>query len=196
MNSEVLMNSVVQDIRYGARMLRAHRGFTIVAVLTLGLGIGANSAIFSVVNSVLLRPLPYNDSGRLVEIWETNPIKGWTDAPVASANLLDWQARNDVFEDIGAYIPGLKNFSLMSGDSPERLQGVIVTPNLFSVLGAAPLLGRSFLPDEQEEGKRDVIILSYALWQRSFGGNSGIIGQTVKISGANRTVVGIMPKGF
>lgn len=190
------MNSVVQDIRYGARMLRAHRGFTIVAVLTLGLGIGANSAIFSVVNSVLLRPLPYNDSGRLVEIWETNPIKGWTDAPVASANLLDWQARNDVFEDIGAYIPSLQNFSLMSGDSPERLQGVIVTPNLFSVLDAAPLLGRSFLPDEQEDGKRDVIILSYALWQRSFGGNPGIVGQAIKISGANRTVVGIMPKGF
>src|SRR6516225_617491 len=137
------MNSIVQDIRYGSRMLRGNPGFTIVAVLTLALGIGANSAIFSVVNSVLLRPLPYNDSGRLVEIWETNPIKGWTDAPVASANLLDWQAQNDVFEGIGAYIGSLQNFFIMSGDSAERLQGLIVTPNLFSVLGAEPLMGRS-----------------------------------------------------
>jgi predicted permease len=191
------MNSLMRDIRHGSRILRGNPGFAVVAVLTLALGIGANSAIFSVVDSVLLKPLPYDEPDRLVELWETNPIKGWTDAPVASANLLDWQNQNDVFEGIGAsFSGGMSNFSMMSADNPERHQGLGITPNLFPVLRARPLMGRVFAPDEQEEGKRNVVILSYGLWQRTFGGDPGIIGKTVTINDVGKTVVGVMPKGF
>src|SRR5215470_4538612 len=191
------MNALIRDIRHGARVLRSNPGFTVVAVITLAIGIGANSAIFSVVNSILLKPLAYEDADRLVELWETNPIKGWTNAPVAPANFLDWQKQNDVFEDIGAAFSGsLSNFSIVSEDYPERHQGMGITPNLFAVLRARPLLGRLFEPDEQEDAKRNVVILSYGLWQRSFGGDPRIIGRTVRINDTGKTVVGVMPRGF
>ena len=125
------MESLFKDIRYGFRMLAKKPGFTVVAAVTLALGIGANTAIFSVVNAVLLRPLPYREPGRLVEIWETNPIKAWTDAPVAPANFYDWEQQNDVFEGMANYSTAPGNFALTGKDEPERLRGQTISGNLF-----------------------------------------------------------------
>ena len=190
------MESLFKDIRYGFRMLAKKPGFTVVAALTLALGIGANTAIFSVVNAVLLRPLPYREPGRLVEIWETNPIKGWTDAPAAPANFYDWEKQNDVFEGMANYSPGPGNFSLTGKDEPERLRGQTVSGNLFSVLGVEASLGRTFFSEETWKGKHEVVILSYGLWKRRFGEDPNLIGQMISLGGKNYTVVGVMPDGF
>src|ERR1044071_8169155 len=139
------MDTLLQDLRYGVRMLMKRPAFTAVAVLTLALGIGANTAIFSVVNAVLLRPLPYRQPNRLVEIWETSPIKGWTDAPAAPANFYDWEQQNDVFEGLANYSPSAGNFALSGDAEPERVRGLSTSGNLFSLLGAEAALGRTFL---------------------------------------------------
>jgi predicted permease len=196
------MSTLFQDLRHAMRMMLKHRSFTVIAVLTLALGVGANTAIFSVVNGILLRPLPYRDSGRLVQFWETNPLKGWTQATVAPANLFDWQKRNQSFEGIAAYFgsdtkdAGLSNFFLTGAGEPERLQGLSVTGDLFSVLGVEAALGRTLAPEETWAGSNRVVVLSYRLWQRRFAGDSSIIGQNIPLNGANRTVVGVMPDGF
>ncbi len=191
-----------QDLGYGLRMLRKNPGVTLVAVVTLALGIGANTAMFSVVNGVLLRPLPFGDPGRIVEFWETNPLKGWTQATVAPANLFDWQERNESFEDIGAYMgsdskeAGLANVFLTGDGEPERLRSLYVTGNLLSVLGVSAAQGRTFTPEETFAGNHRVVVLSHDLWQRRFGGDPSIVDQTISINGANRTVIGVMPDGF
>lgn len=196
------MNTFLQDLRLGTRMLFKHPSFSAVAVLTLALGVGANTAIFSVVNGVLLRPLPYAQPERLVQFWETNPLKGWTQATVAPANLFDWQKRNQSFEDIAAYMgadtkeAGLSNMFLTGGDEPERLRGLYVTGNLFSVLGVDAARGRTLSEEETWAGNHRVVVLSHSLWQRRFGGDPSIVGQTISLNGTNRTVVGIMPEGF
>ena len=191
-----IMETALQDLRFAARMLLKRPGFAAVAVLTLALGIGANTAIFSVVNAVLLRPLPYQEPGRLVEIWETNPIKGWTDAPAAPANFYDWQEQNDVFEGMAAYRPSPGNFTLMGTGEPERLRGMEATGTLFTVLGVEARLGRTFLPEETWEGKNQVVVLSHRLWARRFNQDSDIIGQTILLDGQSYTVIGVMPDGF
>ena len=196
------MNTFLQDLRLGTRMLFKHPSFSAVAVLTLALGVGANTAIFSVVNGVLLRPLPYAQPERLVQFWETNPLKGWTQATVAPANLFDWQKRNQSFEDIAAYMgadtkeAGLSNIFLTGGGEPERLRGLFVTGNLFSVLGVDAALGRTLSAEETWAGNHRVVVLSHQLWQRRFGGDPSIVGQTISLNGMNRTVVGIMPESF
>jgi putative ABC transport system permease protein len=197
-----MIGDLRQDLRYGSRMLRKNPGFTVVAVLTLALGIGANTAIFSVVSGVLLRPMPYADPGRLVQFWETNPLKGWTQATVAPANLFDWQQQNQSFEDIAAYMgsdtkdAGMSNHFLTGEGDPERVRGLHVTGNLFSVLGVSAARGRTFTPEETLAGNHRVTVLSHDLWQRRFGGDPSILDQTISINGANRTVVGVMPEGF
>src|SRR5438128_280597 len=175
------MGTLLQDLRYGLRMLARNPGFTVVAILTLALGIGANTAIFSVVNAALINPLPYRESDRLVQFWETNPLKNWTQATVAPANLFDWQQQNQSFTEIAAYVgsdkkgAGLAGVESNAGAEPERLQGLFVTGNLFAVLGADALLGRTLREEETWEGKHMVAVLSYDLWQRRYGTDPQII---------------------
>jgi putative ABC transport system permease protein len=196
------MDTFLRDLRYAVRMLLKRPGFTAVAVLTLALGIGANTAIFSVVNAVLLRPLPYKEPARLVQFWETNPLKGWTEATVAPANFLDWQSRSESFDLMAAYFgsqtrdAGSSNFYLTGAGEPERLQGLGVTGEFFSVLGVEPMYGRGFRPEETWQGNDMVVVLSYGLWQRRFGGDPEIVGQTISLNGRNQTVIGIMPERF
>lgn len=196
------MEALLHDLRYGARMMAQRPGFTVVAVITLALGIGANTAIFSVVNGVLLNPMPYRAPERLVQFWETNPLKNWTQATVAPANMLDWQKQNQSFDDIAAYFgsdkkgPGLSGLQLTGGGEPERVQGLFVTGNLFSVLGVDAVLGRSLRDEETWQGKNMVVVLSYGLWQRRFGGDPNIVGQTIALNGRNREVVGVMSPDF
>jgi putative ABC transport system permease protein len=182
-----------QDIRYGARMLRKNYGFTLIAVVTLALGIGANTAIFSVVNSVLLRPLPYKDSDRLMRIRETK-MPQFPEFSVSPGNFLGWKADNTVFERLVAM--RFSAFNLTNTGDPERLRGMKVTEGFFSMLGVQPQIGRDFLPEEDQVGKNNVVILSHGLWQRRFGGDPQILNQTVTLDGQSYTVIGVMPAAF
>jgi len=180
-------------MRYGARMLLKSPGFTVVAVLTLALGIGANTAIFSVVNFVLLRPLEYANSDQLVMVWERNTKKGWNESPTSFADFVDFRD-NAKSVELVAFTD--TNFNLTGGDQPERVAGLRVSANLFSLLGVNPARGRWFAPEEDKPGAGHVLILSYGLWQRSFGGNSNLVNQTVQLNGQSYTVVGVMPPTF
>jgi putative ABC transport system permease protein len=187
------MGSLLQDACYGLRMLRKSPGFTLVAVITLALGIGANTAIFSMVNAVLLRPLPYRDADRLVMVWEQNPHRGWFENIVSSANFLDWKKQNHVFADMAAFesVP----FNLTGDNKPEQIAGERVTTNLFSVLGVQPVCGRLFVPEEERRG-RAAAILSYGLWQQRYGGDLGVVGKGISLNGESYPVVGILPASF
>lgn len=187
------MEFLWQDMRYGARVLLKSPGFTLVAVLTLALGIGANTAIFSVINFVLLRPLEYANPDQLVMIWERNTRKGWSESPTSFANFIDFRD-NARTVDVAAFTD--TNFNLSGGEQPERVAGLRVSANLFSVLGVNPLRGRWFAPHEDKPGSGQVLILSYGLWQRSFGGNPNLINQRVQLNGQGYTVIGVMPPSF
>src|SRR5213595_1390573 len=186
------MGDIAQDRRYGLRMLWKNPGFTIVAVLALALGIGANTAIFSVVNTVLLQPLPYKNPGQLVMLWENATHLGFPKDTPSPANFLDWRAQNTVFTVIAAMAQ--KNFNLTGVGEPERLDGRRVSANMFDVLGVQPRLGRGFLPQEDTPGTH-VAILSHGLWQRRFGSDPRIIGQALNLNGESYSVVGVMPPG-
>jgi putative ABC transport system permease protein len=196
------MNTLLQDLRYGARMLLKQPGFTAVAVITLALGIGANSAIFSVVSAALIKPLPYREPDRLVQFWETNPLKNWTQATVAPANLFDWQKQNQVFEEIAAYSgsdkkgPTLSGLQMESNGEPERIRGLYVTGNIFSVLGANAMIGRTLREEETWQGKHTVAVLGYGLWQRRFGADPKIVGRKIMFNGRDHEIVGVMPPDF
>src|SRR6058998_1691435 len=166
----------MNDLKFAFRQLLKNPDFTVVAVLTLGLGIGANTAIFSVVNSVLLRSLPFRDADRLVVLWGENPHRGWIRNPLSPAELLEYK-QSDLFADMAVFRP--MAFNLTGSGVPEQLKGQQVTANLFSVLGVAPQLGRTFLPEEDKPGSARVSILSYALWQRRFGGDPDTIGKQI-----------------
>jgi len=190
----MLMELIWQDIRYGARMLIKSPGFTLVAVLTLALGIGANTAIFSVVNFVLLRPLAYSNPDQLVMIWERNLKKGQSESPTSFENFIDFRDAAKTV-DIGAFTD--TNFNITGGDQAERVAGLRVSANLFSMLGINPLSGgRVFSADEDKPGQGHVLILSYGLWQRSFGGRADLVNKTVQLNGQSYTVVGVMPADF
>lgn len=183
---------MVKDIRYGVRMLMKNPGVSAIAVLTLALGIGANTAIFSVVSAVLLNPLPYKDPDRLVSIWENVPQHGrWRAAP---ANFLDWKKQNTVFEDVAAF--GGSTATLTGDGDPEQLSGTAVTPGYFEVVGVQPALGRVFQPEEYQLGTDRVVILGHDLWQRRYGGDKNIINRNVILDGNSCTVVGVMPPGL
>ena len=188
------MQTLWQDLRYGARMLLKQPGFTSVAVITLALGIGANTAMFSVINAVLLRPLPYRQPDRLVTIWEEMPQRGMYEIPVSFANLRDWVDQTKTLDQISAYT--FTNLNLSGVGEPARLGAVRSSANLFSLVGAAPLLGRLFLPEEDKEGANRVVILGHALWQSRFGSDSAIIGRSLTLDNQKHTVVGVMPSGF
>jgi putative ABC transport system permease protein len=196
------MESFIQDLRYAVRTLLAKPGFTLVATMTLALGIGANTAIFSVVNGVLLKPLPYREPDRLVQFWETNPAKGWTQANVAPANYFDWQDQSTSFEEMAAYMgsdtkaEGLSDLQLTGDGEPERIKGLYVTGNIFSVLGAQPAMGRTLVEEETWLGKHRVVVISSGLWKRRFGSDPNIVGKTISLNGRDLEIVGVMPEGF
>ena len=183
-----LLENLVRDLRYGVRMLRRNPGFTAVACLVLALGIGANTAIFTVVDAVLLRPLPYRDAEKLVVVLHHG------DGPVAPANLLDWRAQNHVFEGMGAAEYWTPN--LAGEDRPEKVWALRVSADLFPLLGEPPLIGRVFLPEEELRGREHRVILSYGLWQRRFAGDEGVLGRPLSLDGETYTIVGVMPRGF
>ncbi len=187
-----------QDARYGARLMTRSPGFAAAVILTVTLGIGATTAMFSIVYSVLLQPLPYRQPDRLVNLWNTAPKRGLPRAYVGIANVVDWKARNHVFEDI-AIVRAIANFNLTGVGEPERLLGSRVSANLFPVLGVTPLLGRTFTADEDQlsGGTHDrAAILSYGLWVRRFGADPAIVGRTIYLSGGPYTVVGVMREDF
>ncbi len=188
------MHALLQDLRFGARMLMKQPGFTLVAVLTLALGIGANTAIFSVVNAVLLRPLPYLKDPRLVFVESGNKQADPREYyGVSPADFWDWQASSQTFQQLAAYAPG-EGFNLTGVERPEAFPGSRVSTNFFQVFGAKPLLGRAFLPEDGLSSAPGALLLSYQLWQRRFGGDPSVIGQTLGNTGV--TVVGVMPPDF
>ena len=182
------LQNFAQDLRYGARSLLRTPGFTLLAILTLALGIGANTAIFSVVNSVLLNPLAYHDPDRLVTVLH------YGNNPVAPANYLDWRDQSRSFDAMAAAEYWSPN--LTGVDSPEHITGLRVTQNLFPMLGNTPLLGRTFLPGEDQPGGEHEVVLSYRLWQRRFNGDSQILGKPILLDGQGYTIIGIMPASF
>ena len=182
------MEAIIQDIRYGFRMLLKNRSFTLIAIFALALGIGANTAIFSVVNAVLLRPLPYNDPARIMTVLHQEL------GPVAPANFFDFREQQSVFESIAAAQYWTAN--LTGRDRPEQINGVQLTADMFHLLGVPPLLGRTFSDGEDQPGNERVIVLSHRLWQRRFGGDSNIINQQITLDGQSYTIIGVMPKEF
>ena len=185
---------LLQDIRFSARMLRKSPGFAIFAVLALALGLGANAAIFSVVDAVLLRSLPFQNAGGLVEIWEDASRMGFPLAPLAPANFVDWKHRNHVFEDMAALKGDL--YALTGAGTPEQIEGSPITANLFPLLGVSPILGRGFSAEEDRRGGPRVVLISYGLWQRRFGGDSAIVGRGILLNNEKYAVVGVMPRGI
>jgi predicted permease len=191
------MTKLTQDFRYGLRVLRKNPGFAIVAILVLGLGIGANTAIFSVVNTVLLRPLPFEDPARIVHVWHVPPPKsfpGMTRFSVSTANYIDWRQQNNVFEDMAMYTGSSMN--LTGGDKAESLLAATVEPTFFSVLGVKPLLGRTFPPGEEQPGQNHKVVLTHAFWQNRFGGDRSIVGKQIMLDDEPYTVIGVMGPGF
>ena len=188
------MEGLLKEIRYAIRGLLKQPGFTAIAVITLALGIGANTAMFSVINAVLLRPLPYHEPDRLVTIWEESPQRGMYEIPVSFANLRDWIDQNHVFDQISAYT--FTNLNLTGAGEPARLDTLRSSANLFSLIGAKPMLGRVFVPEEDKEGASHVVILGHGLWQSRFGSDPRIVGQTLTLNNQSYTVVGVMSSGF
>ncbi len=188
------METLLKDLRYGLRSLLKQPGFTVIAVITLALGIGANTAMFSVINAVLLRPLPYQDPSRLVTIWEESPERGLYQLPISYANYRDWIDQNRVFEQISAYT--FTNLNLTGAGEPARLSTVRTSASLFSLIGATPQLGRTFLTEEDKEGGNRVVILGHGLWQSRFGSDASIVGKSLTLNNQSYTVVGVMSPNF
>src|SRR5262245_32231240 len=188
------MQSLWQDLRYGARMLLKNPGFTLIAVLTLSLGIGATTAIFSVVNAVLLRPMHYRDAERLVVPVSINPSRGSDDSSITYADYLDWK-REQIFEHVAAIDNTTTQADLSGGaDDPARVQLAVVSEDYFAVLGVSTLLGRTFQPDEfRPPGPARAVIITHRLWQRRYGGDPEIIGQNIYLNGRPYPVVGVAP---
>src|SRR5271155_3841270 len=180
-------------LRSAFRQIKRNPGFFAIALAALALGIGANTAIFSAVEGVLLRPLPYGDPSRLVMVWEDSPYLGFSPITPAAANYVDWRAQNQVFTDMAAL--RYDNAAFMGDAAPEQLLGRRVTPNFFDVLGVPPVIGPPFTAEE-DAAKRKVVVLSYALWQRRFGGNPDVLGRSILMDDEATTVVGVMPRGF
>jgi putative ABC transport system permease protein len=188
------METLFKDIQYGIRSLLKHPGFTTVAVITLALGIGANSAIFSVVSAVLLRPLSYPDSEQIVMFDGINPAQGITQSNMSVPDFADWQSQNQVFEQMAGFVTG--GSVLTNGDETERVRGTAVTADFFPLMRTNAGTGRALQADDAQKGRDDVVVLSHGLWQRRFGGDQNVIGNKVIVGGESATIVGVMPAGF
>ncbi|MFZ0955703.1 MAG: ABC transporter permease [Candidatus Sulfotelmatobacter sp.] len=191
------MNGLLQDFRYALRQFRKSPGFAAVAVITLALGIGFNTAIFSVVNAVLLRPLAFADASRLVRIWHVPPEKsfpGMTTFPVSAANYLDWERQNQVFDHMAIYT--YHGFTVTGGAKPEQLAAGAVSSGFFATLGVQPMLGRVLTPEEDQPGRSHVVVLSHRLWREHFGANPDIVGRDINLDGQPYLVAGVMPASF
>jgi predicted permease len=197
-----MIETTAHDVRYALRTLRKNPVFAVVAILTLAIGIGASAAVYTVVGAVLLRPLPYGAPDELVRIFETNPLRRWTRNIAAPANWADWRTRNKSFTDVAAYEQfnskgsGALDVFLTGLGEPQGLKALGVSGNFFQVLGTRPLLGRTFVEDEQWEGKSRVVVLSYGLWQSALGGDPNVVGRRIALSGRPYEVVGVMPRTF
>ncbi len=185
-------DEMIQDLRFGVRMLLRHKGLTFVTVLSLAFGIGANTAIFSVVNAVVLRPLPFREPERLVRIWQDKPVAGLRQMPVSAGNVTVWRNQAKSFEGVAAFY---QMASVFTGESePEQVPGARVSVEFFPVLGLQPMLGRNFTPEEDQPGANRVVLLSHSFWQRRFGGDPGVLGRTITMDHKNSaTVIGVMP---
>src|SRR6266545_3849544 len=168
------MQTLLQDLRYGARMLLTKPGFTLIAVLTLALGIGANTTIFSVINSLLLKPIPFPDPDRLVLVWESQAKDPQSRNIVSAPNFQDWQRQNDVFASLAIFDSAGKGYNLSGGGEPERVSGVRVSASFFEVLGVKPRRGRTFLPDEETPGKHQVVVINDGLWRSRYGADPAL----------------------
>jgi putative ABC transport system permease protein len=186
------MTGLFQDLRYAARQLRKSAGFTAVAVTTLALGIGATTAVFSVVDQVLLHPLPFPEPDRIVKVSQT--FKGLSTDDASPANFLDWVSQNHVFEEMAAARQWQASLSI--GDRPERVNGSMTTPSFFSLFGMAPVLGRGLQESDARPGSDHVVVLGYGLWQRYFAADRAIVGRDIRLNGEQYNVVGVMPPAF
>jgi putative ABC transport system permease protein len=184
---------MLQDIRYGFRMMLKKPGFSVIAVITLALGIGANTAIFSIVNAVLLRPLPYKNVGTILTLWQQDAA-GQKEDGASPANILDWRDRNLIFDQLAAAEP--YSHRLTGNGEPESLRSWLVSEDFFSILGVQALYGRTFLPEEHQAGNERVIVIGERFWQGRFGSDPNIIGKSFVLNGQPHTVVGIMPSSF
>jgi predicted permease len=189
-----MLTHLLQDLRYGARMLVAKPGFALAAVLTLALGIGANTAVFSVINALLFRPLPFADSSRLVEIHNTYPHNDLLIAGVSIPDYLDRRERAAALSDSALF--SMRSYNLSAAGAPQRLNGILTTPSLFSTLGVAASLGRTLAADDARAGQDHVAVLGHDLWKNQFGGDPGVVGRDVRLNGDSYRVVGVMPEGF
>jgi putative ABC transport system permease protein len=189
-----MVETLLQDVRYGARVLAKHKGFTAVAVLTLALGIGANTAIFSVVNAVLLRPLPFDSPEQLVRVFGTRARRSSFSRPHSYLNFSDLRAQNQSFEAMAAYTGSTS--ALSGADAPEQITGVVASGDIFLVLRTKPLMGRLLTPEDERPGGPPVVVISHGLWQRRFGGDTQIVGRVIKLDGRDREVVGVTPADF
>jgi putative ABC transport system permease protein len=192
------METLFQDVRYGLRLLAKRPGFTTIAVVALALGIGANSAIFSVVNGVVLRPLPYKDPDRLMMVWSRRPLlqaqSGLSEYPVSAADFIDWRDQNQSFDQLAAF--HTQPFNITGAGDPEFLGGVRASWNLFALLGVDAQKGRTFLPEDDQPGAGHVVAISHGLWERRFGADPNIVGQKLMLNDEPYTVVGVLPKTF
>ena len=194
--SLVFVGTLLQDLRYGTRLLFKHPGFTVVALLSLGLGIGANTAIFSVINSVLLRPLPFEDPERLVTIWHHYDKLNLARSTISPRTFAIYRDQNSSFQQVAALRTRPWNAIMTDGGNPERLHGMLVSDGFFSVLGVGPAMGRGFLPGEDELGHNRVVVLSDSSWRIHFGSDQAIIGKSITLNGGEYEVVGVMPPRF
>ena len=189
------LEALFQDVRFGLRMLLKTPAFTVVAIATLALGIGANTAIFSLVNGVLLRPLPFPDAQRIIYIEGKNPAAGISQSNISFLDFTDWSQQTDLFASTAAYWTGNAQFGA-DGAEPERVPRAGVTAGFFSVLGIQPVLGRTFVPEDDKGWPQTVAIISHGLWKRRFGSDPAIVGKQVEISARPLTIIGVMPPGF
>jgi putative ABC transport system permease protein len=190
----VRMDTLLQDLRYAARTMIRRRGFTALIVATLALGLGANTAVFSVIDSILLRPLPYADPGTLVIVWENDRLNRRERYPVAPANYLDWRDEQRSFSAIGAWMSS--SMDLTGAGEPVRIPGLVTTASVFEALGVRPAMGRTLTAGDEREGMHRVAVISHGAWERRFGSDPRIIGRSIQLSGAAYEIVGVMPRGF
>jgi predicted permease len=190
------MDNLIQDLRYGARMLLRNPGFTLVAVLAIALGIGANTAIFSVVNAVVLRPLPYAESDRLAQLFLSNPQSKSGKATFGDADFLAVRDNSQSFEQVAAFYPPRNGFNLKSGDIPEQVGGAFVTSAFFDVLGVNPALGQTFAPEDGRSGSPRTAVVSWGFWQRRLNGDPGAVGRQILLNNEAHTVIAVLPSDF